>query len=447
MGQPYYSPYLYYQTAMSNPFMAGGKGIYMWDHDGKQYLDGASGAIICNIGHGDPRVLDAINEQAKQGFFCYRTQFENVPAHSLAQKLVENSMPHLNRVFFVSSGSEAVESALKLCHQYYYARGESRYAVISRWPSYHGATMGALAVTASGGLEIPFRSQMRSSPRIPAPYCYRCAYDMEYPSCGLRCAHALEQCILDHGQRNIAAFIAEPVTGASGGAIVPPEGYFDIIQETCKKYDIFLILDEVMTGYGRTGKFFAYEHWNVEADIVALSKGMGAGYYPLGATLAREEIVHTVLADGGFQHGHTSAGNPMACAVGDKIIDIMLEEKLSENAAAMGELLGAGLKKLGEQFECVGDVRGLGLLWAMEFVADRKTKEPFPANWNLGAIIKAEAFDEGLIVYPRRPINGLKGEHILIAPPLIITEEQVGELLEKLEKALARLQKKVNSLS
>ncbi len=447
MGQPDYSPYLYYQTAVVNPFMAGGKGVYLWDNNGKKYLDGASGAIICNIGHGDPRILEAINEQAKEGFFCYRTQFENGPAHSLARKLVENAAPHLNRVFFVSSGSEATESALKLCQQYYYARGESRYLVISRWPSYHGATLGALSVTASGGLEMPFRQLMRSNPRIPAPYCYRCAFGSEYPKCGVRCAHALEQCILDYGPRNISAFLAEPVTGASGGALAPPPEYFDIIQEICKKYKIMLILDEVMTGYGRTGKFFAYEHWNVEADIIALSKGMGAGYYPLGATLSRQEIVDTVLADGGFQHGHTSAGNPMACAVGDRIIDIMIEDKISENAAAMGELLGKGLQRLGEQYTCVGNVRGMGLLWALEFVADRETREPYPAEWNVGSIIKAEAFDEGLIVYPRRPLNGLKGDHILVAPPLIITPEEVTELLEKLERSLVRLQEKINSLA
>ncbi len=443
MGQPFYSPYLYYQTSMANPFVARGEGVYLWDHNGKQYLDACSGAIICNIGHGDKRILEAINEQAKQTFFCYRTQFENEAAHRLAKKLVDYSAPHLNRVFFVSSGSEAVESALKLCQQYYYARGDSRNMIISRSPSYHGATLGALSLTASAMLENPFRQLMHAHPRIPAPYCYRCQYNETYPSCGLRCAWALEQCIHDYGERNVGAFIAEPITGASGGAIVPPPEYFDVIQEICRKFDILLILDEVMTGYGRTGKLFAYEHWNIQADIICLSKGMGSGYFPLAGTIARREIVDTVMADGGFQHGHTSAGAPMACAVGERVLDIIVKDNLVENAAAMGDVLGEGLRQLADKHECIGDVRGTGLLWAVEFVADRATKTPFPADWTVGGLLKAEASEEGLIVYPRRSLNGARGDHVLIAPPLIITEEQVGELLEKLEASITRLEEKL----
>ena len=446
MSQPFYSPYLYYQTSMSNPFVVKSEGAYLWDHSGRQYLDGSSGAVICNIGHGDPRVLEAINEQAKQTFFCYRTQFENEAAHRLAKKLVDLSAPHLNRVFYVSSGSEAVESALKLCQQYYYARGDSRNLIISRFPSYHGATIGALSLTAYAVLENPYRQLLRAHPRIPAPYCYRCEYNETYPECDLRCARTLEQCILDYGKRNIAAFIAEPVTGASGGALVPPQGYFEVIQKICSEYNILFILDEVMTGYGRTGKLFAYEHWNVQADIIALSKGMGSGYFPLAATISRQEIVDAVMADGGFKHGHTSAGAPMACAVGERVLDIILEDGLCDNAAAMGELLGKGLHALAEKHEIIGDVRGLGLLWAVEFVADRKTKEPYPSEWTVGSLLTAKAFDEGLIVYPRRSINGTRGDHILVAPPLIINEEQVGELLDKLDRSLTRLENKLTGM-
>lgn len=446
MSQPFYSPYLYYQTSMSNPFVVKGEGVYLWDHTGKQYLDGSSGAVICNIGHGDPRMLEAIQEQAEQTFFSYRTQFENEAAHRLAKKLIDISAPHLNRVFYVSSGSEAVESAFKLCQQYYYSRGDSRNLIISRFPSYHGATIGALSLTAYAVLENPYRQLLRAHPRIPAPYCYRCVYNETYPDCNLRCAWALEQNILDYGKRNIAAFIAEPVTGASGGAIVPPPDYFDVIQHICNKYNILFILDEVMTGYGRTGKFFAYEHWNVNADIIALSKGMGSGYFPLAATISRREIVDAVMADGGFKHGHTSAGAPMACAVGEQVLDIIVEDELCENATAMGEILGTGLSKLMDKHEIIGDVRGIGLLWAVEFVADRETKEPFPQLWNVGSLLKTEAFDEGLIVYPRRSINGARGDHVLIAPPLIINEEQVNELLEKFDRSLERLTEQIESL-
>lgn len=446
MNQPLYTPYLYYQTSMSNPFVGRAEGVYIWDHTGKQYLDGSSGAVICNIGHGDKRILEAINKQAEQAFFSYRTQFENEAAHRLAMKLIDLSAPHLSRVFYVSSGSEAVESALKLCQQYFYARGDSRNLIISRFPSYHGATIGALSLTSYAVLENPYRQLLRAHPRIPAPYCYRCEYNETYPDCGLRCAWALEQCILDYGKRNIAAFIAEPVTGASGGAIVPPPDYFDVIQQICSKYNILFILDEVMTGYGRTGKFFAYEHWNVQADIIALSKGMGSGYFPLAATISRREIVDAVMSDGGFKHGHTSAGAPMACAVGEKVLDIIVEDGLCGNAAAMGEILGRGLRALADKHEIIGDVRGIGLLWAVEFVADRETKEPFPQHWNVGSLIKNEAFEEGLIVYPRRSINGARGDHVLVAPPLIINREQVAELLDRLDKSLTRLAEQITGL-
>ena len=441
--QPFYSPYLYYQTKMVKPFVARAGGIYIWDHEGKRYLDGSSGAVICNIGHGDKRILDAINAQAEQTFFTYRTQFENEPGHNLARKMVEHSAPHLNRVFYVSGGSEAVEAAMKLCQQYYYARGDSRSLIISRHPSYHGATLGALSLTSYAVLENPYRSFLRAQPRVPAPYCYRCVYNETYPECGLRCAWALEQCILDYGPRNVAAFIAEPVTGASGGALVPPPEYFGIIEDICRKYEIFLILDEVMTGFGRTGKLFAYEHWDVKGDIVALSKGMGSGYYPLGATISRREIVDTVMADGGFRHGHTYAGGPMACAVGEAVLDIVLQDKLSENAAAMGEILGQGLRELAGKHPIIGDVRGLGLLWAVEMVADRTSREPFPPEMEVGGLLTAEAYDLGLIIYPRRSINGARGDHVLVAPPLIIDKEQVGELLDLLDQALSAVEKKL----
>ena len=267
--------YLFYQTRKKLPLIEKTDGIYMWDHSGKEYIDGSSGAIIANIGYGNPRILQAIRAQAEKTFFAYRIHFENEPAIRLAQKLVEHSAPHLDRVFYVSGGSEAVESAMKLCRQYFFNRGEgSRYKFISRKPSYHGCTLGALSITSYAPLEIPFRPIIQAFPKIPAPYCYRCAYHKVYPSCGLECAWALEEIILEEGEDNIAAFVAEPVGGATTGALVPPEDYFEVIQKICKKHGIFLILDEVMTGFGRTGKLFAYEHWNVEADIVALSKGM-----------------------------------------------------------------------------------------------------------------------------------------------------------------------------
>lgn len=431
--------FLFYQTRKKLPFIKRAEGIYMWDHTGKEYIDGCSGAVICNIGYGNPRIAQVIAEQAQKTFFAYRMHFENEPAHRLAQKLVKHSAPHLNRVFYVSGGSEAVESAMKICRQYFYNRGEgSRYQFISRVPSYHGCTLGALALTSYASLEIPFRPLVKPYPKIPAPYCYRCAYHKTYPSCGLECAWALEKVVQEEGAKNVAAFVAEPIGGASTGALVPPEDYFSIIQKVCRKYGIFLILDEVMTGFGRTGKLFAYEHWNVEADVVALSKGMASGYYPLGAIITRSDVVDEVIGKDGFAHGHTYAGNPMACAVGLEVFNVITENHLPENAARMGKVLKAGLEELAKRYEIIGQVRGKGLLLAMELVQDRDTREPFPPQRNLHLLLTDEAYDEGLIIYPRRSINGLSGDHVLVAPPLIVTENEIQEILERLDRAFTR---------
>ncbi len=436
--------YLFYQTRKKLPVIQKTEGITMWDRTGKSYIDGSSGAVISNIGHGNPRVLEAIKAQAEETFFAYRTHFENAPAIRLAQKLVEHTASHLDRVFYVSGGSEAVESAMKLCRQYFWNSGEgSRYKFISRSPSYHGCTLGALSITSYAPLEIPFRPIVQASPKIPAPYCYRCPYHRTYPACGLECAWALEKTILQEGADNIAAFVAEPIGGATTGALVPPEDYFGVIQKICGKYGIMLILDEVMTGFGRTGKLFAYEHWGVQADILALSKGMASGYFPLGAVLTRRSIVDEVVDKGGFAHGFTYAGNPMACAVGLEVFNIILEENLTANSARVGETLMAGLLGLKEKYPIIGDVRGRGLLLGVELVRDNQRRTPFPPEKNMHLQIADEAFDEGLIVYPRRSIHGLSGDHFLVAPPLITTESDSDEIVNRLDRAFERLMKKL----
>ena len=447
VAYPDQDKYLFYQPRKVQPTVARAKGIYMWDTTGKRYLDGSSGAVVNNIGHGNKRVMAAIERQSQRTFFAYRTQFENQPSKDLARMLVEHSAPHLNRVFYVSGGSEAVESAMKACRQYFFNLGQgSRYKFISRVPSYHGSTLGALALTSYSPLEVAFKPLVADYPKIPAPTCYRCAYHQKYPECELECAWALEKVILEQGPENIAGFVTEPVGGASTGALVPPDEYFGIIQHICRKYGILLILDEVMTGFGRTGKMFAYEHWGVEADIIALSKGIASGYYPLGAILTTEEIVEVIINRGGFAHGHTYAGNPMACTVGLEVLNILLEEKLPQNAARVGQELLKGLFKLRKKFSMIGDVRGLGLLTALELVRDKNTSEPFPPEWNLAMQLTETAFEEGLIIYPRRSINGLFGDHVLVAPPLITTSGQIKEILTKLERAFARMSEKVKQL-
>jgi adenosylmethionine-8-amino-7-oxononanoate aminotransferase len=435
---------LFCQTRKQIPCIRKAEGIFIWDHTGKQYIDACSGAVVSNIGYGDRRITEAILRQAQETFFAYRIFFENEPALNLARKIVAHSASHLSRVFYVSGGSEAVESAMKICRQYFFNKGEgSRHLFISRMPSYHGCTLGALALTSYAPLEIPFRPLMKSYPKIPAPYCYRCAYEKEYPGCGLKCAWALEKVIEEQGEQNVAAFVAEPVGGASTGALVPPPEYFSIISKICRRHGVLLILDEVMTGFGRTGRLFAYEHWGVEADIVALSKGMASGYFPMGAIVTRKEIVDEAISKGGFSHGHTYAGNPMACAVALEVFDILLEENLAGNAERMGKVLKAGLEELAARYDIIGQVRGIGLLLGVELVEDLETRRPFPASDNAHFLICDKAFEEGLIIYPRRSVNGLEGDHFLVAPPLIVTESDCSEILNRLDRAFRRAGKEL----
>jgi adenosylmethionine-8-amino-7-oxononanoate aminotransferase len=440
--QDQFEEYLFYMTRKKLPLIQSAGGIYMVDETGKQYIDGCSGAVVCNIGYGNARVAAAVAKQAQSTFFAYRLHFENKPALELAQKLVSQAAPHLNRVFFVSGGSEAVETAMKLCRQYYVNIGQGQRSVfISRSPSYHGCTLGALALTTYAPLEIPFRPLIKSYPKIPAPYCYRCAFNLTYPDCDLACARQLETVICEQGPQNVAAFIAEPIGGASTGAVVPPDEYFGIVQSICRRYDVMLILDEVMTAFGRTGKLFGYEHWQVEADVIALSKGMAAGYFPLGAVMTRDAIVREVIDRSGFGHGFTYAGNPMACAVGLEVLCIITEDELPANAAARGAELKAGLQDLAKRYPLIGDVRGRGLLLAIELVKDAQTREPFAAELNAAQRLTDIAYEEGLIIYPRRPIRGLAGDHVLLAPPLILNRAQVDEILTVLERAIKRIGK------
>ena len=439
--------YNFYIAKGRLPVVDRAEGIRIWDTGGKEYIDACSGAVISNIGYGQVNINEVIQEQAQKTFFAYRLHFENKPALDYAKALVAHSAHHLDRVFFVSGGSEAVESAMKLCRQYFYDSNQgSRHIFISRVPSYHGCTLGALALTAYAPLEAPYRPLMKSYPKIPAPYCYRCAYNLSYPDCDLECARELEKTILAQGRENVAGFIAEPIGGASTGALVPPEGYFDIIQATCRQYGIMLILDEVMTGFGRTGSLFGYEHWNIEADIVALSKGMASGYFPLGAILARQSIVDTVLDSGGFKHGHTYAGNPMACAVGLKVLNYILGQDLCTNAHRMGTRLKEGLEAIARKIPVIGQVRGKGLLLGVELVRDTDTKEPYPVDVNAGQLLTDIAFENGLIIYPRRSINGMSGDHVLVAPPLIVSESEVDEILVMFEKALEQTVKRIEEL-
>lgn len=431
---------LFYQDRRRLPTASHGKGIYIYDSEGRQYLDGCSGAISANLGHGNERIADIASEQMRKIAFAYRTQFETDPANELAGMMASISPPGLNRVFFVNSGSEAVETAIKLARQFWWVQGRgSKQLIISRRPSYHGATLGALSCTDYAPLNIPFRPMLLPVPKVSAPFCYRCPLHKEYPSCEMACAYELEKLIRVNGAENIAAFVTEPIGGASTGAAVPPDEWFPIVERICHEYEILLICDEVMTGCGRTGRFYGFEHWDVTPDIVAVSKGLSGGYTPIGACLSSQEIVQPVLDSGGFLHGHTYAGNPVSAAIAKEVLEIIVNDGLIENARIMGEYLHDRLRDLMAGYPMIGDIRGRGLFAGIEFVRDRHRREPFPPKWFVALEATELAREHGLMIYPRRSLYGLSGDHILIAPPLIIDREGIDELIERFEATLSDL--------
>lgn len=438
--------HLFYQTRSRRPMLARASGVHIWDVNGKRYLDGSSGAMVSNIGHSDPRVIEAMRQQMDKSTFGYRLHFETEPGEKLAEKVSRLSPAGMEKVFFVSGGSEAVESAIKLARQYAVTVGQgARWKVISRSPSYHGSTLGALALTGYAPLTDPFLPMMQAMPKIPAPRAYLDGLDMEDPATGLHYAAMLEAKILEEGAASVLAFIHEPVGGASTGALVPPAGYMAAIREICDRYGVILIHDEVMSGGGRTGRFMGAEHWGVDPDIIAISKGFGAGYAPLGAMIAHERFIEPVLTAGGFMHGHTYAGNPLACAAGLAVLDVIEADNLMDNAAKIGSLLKSRLQDLMQRFSFIGDVRGEGLLLAFELVSDRRTMAPLPKAMSAHSELVELAYEEGLIIYSRRTRDGIEGDHFLVCPPMISTKTDVEEIVAKLTSALEQFEGRVGA--
>jgi adenosylmethionine-8-amino-7-oxononanoate aminotransferase len=428
---------LFYQQGSRRPRIARAEGIYLWDTSGKRYIDGSSGPMVSNIGHSNPRVLAAMKRQMDRATFAYRLHFENDAAEDLAA-LTASMMPtDLDRIFFVSGGSEAIETCLKLARQYAVAIGQAkRWKVISLFPSYHGSTLGATAVTGMHQFVEPFRAMIRVMPKIPAATCYLDRNELSHEERGLRYAECLRDEIERQGPETVLAFIMEPIGGASTGALVRPDSWYRRIQEICSEYGLLLITDEVMTGAGRTGRFLASEYWDLRPDIVAVAKGFGAGYAPLGAVAAHRRIVNAVMNHGGFAHGYTYAGNPLACAAGLAVLQEMIEHNLIENAERQGRKLRARLSALMRRFPFIGDVRGKGLLLAFELVRDRESMEPLPAELDAHLVLVEEAYERGLIIYSRRTRGGTVGDHFMVCPPLIITDAQIDELMEILIASL-----------
>jgi len=429
---------MFFWPTPDRPMVERGEGIYLWDTTGKRYIDASSGPQTTNLGHGNKRVLAAMQAQAEKVSYAFRSHFLNEPAEGLARDIAAAAPNHLDMAFFCSGGSEAVETCVKLARQYAIADGEpARYKVISRIPSYHGTTLGALSLTGDPAGFSMFAPMMVNQPKIPAPFCrYRPAGQSEEEA-ALGFANALETEIINQGPETVLAFIMEPVGGAATGALTAPDAYYLRIRHICDKYGVLLIFDEVMSGAGRCGKFLSAEYWpNAMPDIVALAKGLGAGYMPLGACLAPREMVEAVQNHGGFMHGHTYSASPVACTVGRAVLAEYTEHGLIENAAKMGAILKSRLEALLDDYEFIGEIRGKGLLLAFDVVADRETGKPLPPEFNAYLRLAQEAYDRGLIIYSRRVMGGVRGDHFLVTPALTVTEAEIDEIMDLLVQSL-----------
>lgn len=428
------------------PVAVRGEGIYLYDQDGNRYIDGASGSsVVVNIGHGVQSVVEAMYEQGKKVTYASPHVFTNEPVLRLGEMVSERAPGTLRnncRIWFSNTGTDSTDDAARLARQYFCATGQgTKYLIIGRWQSFHGnnlAVAGFSGHTFRRRLYFPMYVNM---PHIPAAYCYRCPFELTHPSCRLKCARALETMIHQIGEENVAAFIAEPVVGAALGAVPAPEGYFEIIREICDRHNVLLIVDEVMTAWGRIGRWFGIEEWGVIPDIIATAKGISSGYTTLAATIAKEEIWRAIEDSGlPFVAGHTMNQNPIACAGAVANLEFMEGRNLLGNSKEVGAYLLQRLREL-RDYDIVGDVRGKGLMCGVELVRDKRTKEPFAPELNVGALLQEEAMKRGLILYSCAGcIEGVAGDMMLVTPPLVITRQQVDDLVAITKEAMQATQ-------
>lgn len=416
------------------PRAVSAKGIELIDQDGKHYIDASGGAAVSCLGHGHPEVIAAIKQQIDTIAYAHTSFFTTQATEDLADFLAERSPGDLNHVYFVSGGSEAVEAALKLARQYFVESNEpSRSVYIARRQSYHGNTLGALAIGGNAWRRAPFLPLLTEAHHVSPCYAYRDqAADESELAYAQRLADELEQKILEIGPQNVAAFIAEPVVGATAGVLPPVEGYLQKIREVCDRYGVLLIFDEVMSGMGRTGHLFACAEDGVTPDILTIAKGLGAGYQPIGAMLASDRIYQRIIEGSGFfQHGHTYMGHATACATALAVQRIIERDQLLDNVLERGEQLRAELHQHLDQHPNVGDIRGRGLFVGIELVADKESKLPLDPSLKTHARIKAIAKEHGLLIYPGGgTVDGVHGDHILLAPPFICTAADISRIVD-----------------
>jgi adenosylmethionine-8-amino-7-oxononanoate aminotransferase len=435
------SKHVFHRHTQSDlPVAVRGEGLYLFDRDGKRYLDASGGAAVSCLGHGHPRVITAIKHQLDQLAYAHTSFFTTEIAETLADTIIADAPAGIQRVYFNSGGSEGIEAALKMARQYFLEIGEpQRGHIIGRWQSYHGNTIGALAAGGNRWRRKPFEPLLPHFEHIPPCYSYREKLSGETEEqYGLRAANALEQEIVRLGPKTVAAFIAETVVGATLGAVTPSPGYFKRIREICDRHGVLLILDEVMCGMGRTGTLHACEQEGIAPDLMVIAKGLGAGYQPIGGLLVSGKIFDAVRDGSGFfQHGHTYMAHPTACAAALEVQRIIKEDDLLKNVRRQGENLRRALMRNFGEHPYVGDIRGRGLFQAIELVVDPETKEPFDPALGLNARVKREAMARGLICYPMGgTVDGRSGDHVLLAPPFIVDDEAIQTIAAGLREAV-----------
>jgi adenosylmethionine-8-amino-7-oxononanoate aminotransferase len=429
------------------PTVDRGEGVYIWDTEGNRYIDGSGGACVVSIGHGVKEIREAMLKQAERIAFAHGSHFTSEAAIECAGQLVSlMPSPELNKCYFLSDGSTAVETAVKLARQYWREAGQpDKFKVISRWTSYHGNTAGALALGGHTARRRHYLPLILHTPHIEPAYCYRCPFGLTPEICRFECAEALERTLKFEGPDSVSAFIAEPVVGATAGALVPKDGYWQRIREICDTYNILLISDEIMVGVGRCGTNTALENWNVVADMIVMAKGLSSGYTPLSAVVVKEHIWDTIRkGSGAFVHGHTYSMNPLSAAIGAAVLQYIKTHNLVSRSREMGCYLNEQLQSL-RDLKIVGDVRGLGLFCGIEFVKNKRTKDPFAASQKVNMMIFHAAFQRGLITYPGSGgADGISGDHLLICPPFVMTKEQIDALADILKASIKDVMERVS---
>lgn len=427
---------------MEFPVIVRSEGIRLWDAEGNEYIDGTSGAIsVASVGHARREVADAMHAQVMRMAYVHDNEFHNEPAQRLADRVVAFAGGDFSRAVFFSSGSEAVESAIKLAHNAHALAGHpERNIVIGRKRSFHGATMMALAVGDVASRKSIYPGYMsNATAKIPAPYCYRCPLGKTYPECAVACADELETTILELGANNVSAFISEPIVGAAAPALTPPPGYYERIREICDRYGVIWIADEIVTGFGRTGKNFGYQHWDAQPDILVVAKGLSGGYVPLSGLIISEKVVRPFEQNGRFTHGLTYQNHPVACTAALSVLDIIEREGLVANAATQGAYLESRLREVAARLPMVGELRGKGLLWGMELVRDRATKEPFDRSLGVGRQVHVRGLANGLVIYQSGG-SFRASDEVFISPPLIVTRTDIDDIVARYARTLEEVQ-------